>query len=110
MPATPSTDRRQHVRLGLGAAVTLRHEPTGREFPARCVDVSRGGMLLAAPATAPLQAGHCVTLKIRPAAAADLPLDLAAVLQSRPMPADIVRVDRTGLTRTGHILVGVRFR
>ncbi len=68
------------------------------------MDISRGGLLMYVPASAPLQAGHVLTLAADaggPAAPAEVP-DGHAV-------ATVVRVDRSKLLHLGQLIVGARF-
>jgi len=104
MCSAPSVDRRRHVRVPLSAALTFRHAPTDREFPARGVDVSQGGLLMYAPATAPLQAGHRLRISI---GQRDKPS--AAPFAGRTVNGTVVRVDRHAFIEMGHVSVGVAF-
>lgn len=64
MNQPPPTERRCHRRLPLSASVEFRHGPTRRDYPARSVDLSAGGMLMYVPATVPIRVGHDVHLRI----------------------------------------------
>lgn len=97
-------DRRRHVRYPLTTMVQFYHGPSRRQFPARTVDISSGGVLMHVPASVPVTPGQPVRLTIgshnRPEAAG---------LSDRPIDGTIVRVDRRGMLDVGHLPVGVRF-
>jgi len=104
MSATPQTERRAYPRYPLATSIELYHGPTQRDFPARCANISHGGMLLAVPATVPVRAGQPVRLHIGAVGRPEF-----AVFGERPVDGTIVRVERAALPRTGHLAVGVRF-
>jgi c-di-GMP-binding flagellar brake protein YcgR len=104
MGAGPSVERRQHQRHPLATGVQFYHGPTQREFPARCVDISAGGMLMYVPVTIPVQPGQPIRLTVGGGTRPEF-----AVMTERPLNATIVRVDRRKLLSAGHIAVGVKF-
>ena len=81
------------------AAITLGHEPSGQEFPARSIDISDCGLCLFVPITAPLQAGHLIRLRLKHSSADGL-ADNAL--------AEVVRVDRSRMLAEGQLRVGAR--
>ncbi len=99
-----SADRRRSQRVPMAVAVQFFHGPTQREFPARSVDVSEGGMLMYVPAGAPVAAGQavrvCVSAPTRPEFAG---------LAGKDITATIVHVDRQKMLVAGHLPVGIRF-
>ena len=96
-------ERRRHPRLNCIAAVGLAHQASGREFRARCLDASVGGVLLRVPADAPLAAGQYVTVNFPAGSSTDLPFAAA------PHHGVIVRVDRSSLLAHGHNQAAVAF-
>jgi hypothetical protein len=77
-------------------------------FPARCQDISRGGMLVFLPSTAPLKEGQAVTLEVGQMLEDALPDPLPA-FAGQYIQATVARVDRRAILTTGHLVVGVRF-
>ncbi|HUT58439.1 MAG TPA: PilZ domain-containing protein [Phycisphaerae bacterium] len=105
MVQTPSTERRQYPRLALSANVRFFHGPSGRELPARTVNISKGGMMMFVPVAAPLRAGQPIRLLALPG-----PGDVRfAPPSGRPVEATVVRVDRRALPAAGRVMAGVRF-
>jgi len=104
MPDRPSADRRQHVRYPMATTVEFFHGPSRRQFRARTVDISAGGVLMYVPAGAPVAPGHPIKLTIGSHSRPEL-----AGLSSKPLDATIVRVDRHRMLLQGHLPVGVRF-
>lgn len=104
MTASPKAERRAHPRYPLATGVRFEHRTTGREMPARCVDISEGGMLMYVPATAPVQVGQPIRLDLRGSVRREL-----CHLADRPLEAKIVRVDREKLLSMGRVAVGVKF-
>ena len=100
----PVKERRVSPRYQFAAAVRFLHGPSGRDLPGRCVDISRGGLLMYVPAASPVRPGQTIRLTL---GAISLP-DLAG-LSGAPMEGTIVRVDRGALLAEGHLAVGVRF-
>jgi hypothetical protein len=100
----PIKERRMSPRHQLAAGAQFFHEPSGRNLPARCVDVSRSGLLMYVPAAAPVQPGQTIRLTLGAIALPEL-----AGLSGTPIEATIVRVDRRALLAEGHLAVGVRF-
>jgi hypothetical protein len=103
MPQVPATQRRVHPRLAVTAGVRIWHELSCREFPARMVNVSRGGLLMSVPITAPVLEGHAVRLRGLADAAGEL------VPAGEDISAVVVRVDRSAAIRKGRVMVAVRF-
>ena len=99
-----SVERRQHDRYPLTTGVQFYHEPSHRDLPARCSDISQGGMKMYVPAATPVRAGDSVRVVL---GALDRPE--FAGLGETPLGASIVRVDRRALLSDGHLAVGVRF-
>lgn len=87
------------------AGVQFVHGPTHREYPARCIDFSEGGILMYVPATAPIQVDQPIQLTLPDPD--DSPLGRFI---RQPVEATVVRVDRKKLLSVGHVAVGVRFR
>jgi c-di-GMP-binding flagellar brake protein YcgR len=84
-------------------SVQLRHAPTAREFPARSVDISPGGMLMYVPAETPVAVGQAVKV-VMPAPAGG---GLAESVET--LDATIAHVDRDNLLLAGRLSVGVKF-
>ncbi len=102
MCATPTAERRQHQRCPMTGPVEFHHEASGRDFTARGVDVSAGGMLMYVSAVTPVKPGQPIRVKAR------------GVTQTQPtakgeVPAEIVRVDRYKLLSVGQVAIGVKF-
>ena len=112
MSSIPSTDRRHYKRVAMSALVRLHHAASDREYPARSIDVSDGGMLICAPATAPLGLGHRISIGTASPGDGTAPgafeVDLPH-LAAQPVNGTIVRVDRGKLLSTGQVVVGVKF-
>ena len=104
MGAAPSVDRRKHPRHPLATSVQFHHGMSQREFPGRCVDISKGGMLMYVPAATPLRAGDSVRVTLGSVGRPEF-----ANLGDRPLDATVVRVDRKAMLNIGHVAVGVRF-
>jgi c-di-GMP-binding flagellar brake protein YcgR len=100
----PAADRRQFPRRPLAIGVRFHHEPTGRDFPARCIDISAGGMLMYVPATTPVLPGQQIRIDLTGVTGPD-----TAALASPDTPAEVVRVDRRKLIPLGRIAIGVKF-
>ena len=64
MDATPKADRRRHQRYPLATSLQFYHGPSQRDFPGRCVDISKGGMLMYVPAGVPIRPGDPVRLTL----------------------------------------------
>lgn len=111
MKSAPA-DRRHYKRVATSALVRLHHGPSDREYPARSVDVSAGGMLMYVPAITPVGLGHRISIRTDSSAGPDAPgkfeCDLPR-LGAQPVNATIVRVDRGKLVSTGQIVIGVQF-
>jgi len=104
METTPHQDRRSHPRYPLATSIQFFHGPTQRDFPARCVDISLGGMLMFVPAATPVQPGQPVRVAV-----GGLSRPEFAPIGQKPLDATIVRVDRQKLLDEGHLAVGLRF-
>jgi len=104
MARSTSSDRRKHLRHPLATTVQFFHGPSRREYPARSVDISQGGMLMYLPASVPVARGQGIRLTIGSHGRPEL-----AELSNRPLAATVVRVDRRRLLELGHLPVGVRF-
>ena len=99
-----SADRRQHVRYPLATTVQFYHCPSRREFPARSIDMSAGGILLYVPAGTPVASGQPIQLKLGVHGRPEF-----APLSDAPLDGTVVRVDRKRMLDMGHLPVGVRF-
>jgi len=84
--------------------VRVEHLASRRQFPARAVDASAGGMLMYVPAATPVKVGQAIRLAINGV----VPPDLAG-LAGADLPAIIRRVDRHALLNIGHLAIGVEF-
>jgi len=104
MCASPAVDRRAHTRYPLATSVEFHHGPSQRNFPARCVDISAGGMLMYVPAATPVQPGHPVRLQMGAVSRPEF-----AGLADKPISATVVRVDRRSILSSGHLAIGLRF-
>ena len=104
MGNTPSAERRRHQRYPLATSIEFFHGPSRRDFPARCVDISEGGMLMYVPAKTPVQAGQPIRLNLQGVTRPDV-----GYMAEEPMDATVVRVDRQKLLSIGHVAVGVKF-
>ncbi len=104
MARPEGSDRRKHPRHPLATTVQLYHEPSRRQYPARSVDISDGGMLMYVPASVPVASGHSVRVTIGSHSRPEL-----AELSDRPLDATVVRVDRRKVLHLGHLPVGIRF-
>ena len=99
----PVGERRKHDRYPLAAAVQFYHLPSKREYAARSVDVSAGGLLMYVPVGTPVAPGQAIEVT--------MPLQDRPELASLAVPIDatIVRVDRHKMVSLGCIPVGVSF-
>jgi len=104
MSNRPSTERRQHQRFPLSTSVQFYHDPSQRDFPGRCANISAGGMLMYVPAATPLQPGHGIRLNLGSVNRPEF-----ANLGDGTVYATVVRVDRKALLVAGSLAVGVRF-
>jgi c-di-GMP-binding flagellar brake protein YcgR len=104
MSAKPVAERRRSARFPLSASITVHHLPSQRDFPARSVDASQGGMLLYLPAAAPMAPGQQVQLYIPAHDRQEL-----ADLSERTLLGRVVRVDRQRLPALGYLPVGIKF-
>jgi c-di-GMP-binding flagellar brake protein YcgR len=97
-------ERRTHKRYPLPASVQVEHLASRKAFPARSVDVSRGGVLMHVPAEAPFKAGHNIRLVME-----NVQEPQFAYLTERDLYATVTRVERKALIHTGTVAVGVAF-
>lgn len=104
MCAKASAERRQDQRYPLSTNVNFLHGPSNREFPGRCVDISKGGMLMYVPVATPVKVGQPLRLSVGSVNRPEF-----AGLSEKPVPGAIVRVDRHCLLEEGYVAVGVRF-
>ncbi len=104
MNVQSQAERRVHRRYPVPASVRVEHLASGRNFPARAVDASRGGMLMYVPAATPVKVGQAIRLAVSNVGQPDL-----TGLAGADRPATIKRVDRHALIRTGHLAIGVAF-
>lgn len=100
----PLKERRISPRHEAATGVRFFHEPSQRDFPARCVNLSTGGLLMYVPAAAPVRPGQAVRLTLGQVGLSEL-----AGLSASQIEAKIVRVDRNTLLAEGHLAVAVRF-
>jgi len=105
MDSTPKTDRRRHQRHPLTTSLQFYHGPSQRDFPGRCVDISKGGLLMYVPVSAPVQPGQAIRLAVGSVSRPEF-----AGLSETPLDATIVRVDRHSILSSGQLAVGVRFQ
>ena len=104
MSGQAESDRRQFTRYPMATTVEFFHGPSRRNYPARSVDVSRGGMLMFVPATTPVAPGQPIRVTLGGYSQPEL-----HTLSNKPVEGTIVRVDRGGMLEAGHLPVGVRF-
>ena len=98
------SERRMYPRYPLPTSVQFHHGPSRRDFPARCANISEGGMLMYVPVTSPVQPGHPISVTIGSVSRPEF-----AALSERPVDATIVRVDREALLEEAHLAVALRF-
>lgn len=99
-----TADRRKHPRRPMASSLEFYHEPSQKTFPARCVDISPGGLLMYIPAAAPVQVGHAMRIT---SGLASRPQSQSP--REQAIEATIVRVERRPLLSIGSIAVGVQF-
>ncbi len=104
MNSASSIDRRKHARHPLPTSVEFHHGPSHRDFPGRCVDLSKGGMLMYVPASTPVQPGDSLRVQL-----GSMNRPEFAELGAAPVEASIARVNRQSLLDVGYLAVGVRF-
>jgi len=100
----PITERRKHPRHPLNTGMQFYHGPSRRDIPGRCVDISRGGLMMQVPMTSPVKAGDSLQVSL---GAHNRPEFLS--LSDKPLDASVVRVDRHPMLKSGTIAVGVKF-
>ncbi len=93
-------ERRKHLRTPVAAGLRFYHESAGREFGARSIDISAGGISLQVPLTTPVSAGQSIRLRDLPVHSAEFTGDVQGT---------IVRVDRRQLTSAGKLAIAVKF-
>ena len=103
MPTTPQSERRMHPRELFNTGVTFFLEQAGASYPARTVDLSKGGLLMQVPPAIPAKPGMAVKISSNN--------NLLSHLQNEDdsFAAQIVRVDRNHLLQTGQLEVAVKF-
>jgi len=97
-------DRRKHQRQPLAVPVSFHHEPTGKDLPGRCVDISQGGLRMYVPANTPVKTGQAVRISI-----GGVESEGPSQFFGRQVDARIVHVNRYTLISTGQLAVGVAF-
>ncbi len=97
-------NRRNYRRYPVPVKVQVEHLASHREFPARAIDASAGGMLMYVPAAAPVKVGQAISLAISDVNQPDL-----TGLAGQERSATIRRVDRRALISAGHLAIGVAF-
>ena len=104
MVLPPIQERRLHPRIPVAAGLRIYHPVAGREFPARAMDISPGGMCLRLPATAPVKEGQDLRLM-------QFNDEILGRFLSHDttVAATVVRVDRTDVPRLGQVVLGVKF-
>ena len=105
MSFEPQSERRRHPREKLEVPLRFYHASAQREFPARCIDVSGGGMRVTIPVTTPLSTGQQV--QVLRASGKDVQ---SLFLLDDKIDATVARIDRGGLTTTGQLVVGLKFQ
>lgn len=88
----------------MATMVEFYHCPSRRQFPARSVDISGGGILVYVPTGTPVSPGQPIQLKLGAASRPEF-----ARLSEHPLDGTIVRVDRRKILSVGHLPVGIRF-
>ena len=101
MPSPPDTERRKHARYPLSTGLHFYHEPTKRDVPARCENISQGGLKMFVPVRTPVKAGDSLRVAL-----SDAPDEVG----EGPLDATAIRVDRNQLLTAGHIAVGMEFK
>ena len=97
-------DRRKHQRQPLAIPVQFHHDPTGKDLPGRCVDISQGGMRMYVPANTPVKSGQEILICL-----GDISAQGLAQLSKQRLAARVVHVNRYTLISTGQLAVGVEF-
>ena len=126
MSQSNTAERRTHPRRAAQAGIRFYHLASRRELPARMLDLSRGGLSMLVPPSAPIREGESIRILSLPPVgsyepqgggpAGDLgtaggpfgdagPRDL-----ERPLDATVLRVDRAALLTTGQVRLAIRFR
>ena len=97
-------ERRESERRIKPVFLRFRRVESECEFPGRCVDISKGGMLMYVPVATPVKVGQSLRVSV---GSVDRP-EFAA-LSKGPVAGAIVRVDRHCLLEEGYVAVGLRF-
>lgn len=84
--------------------IQFYHGQSMREYPARTVNISNGGMLMYVPISAPVAPGHTIRINLGSQSRPEF-----SGLGGEPCDATIVRVERKEITDVGYLPVGVRF-
>ena len=104
MNSRGKVERRKHVRHPLSMTIQFYHGQSRREYPARTVNVSNGGMLMYVPVSAPVAPGHTIRINL-----GSQPRPEFSGLGGGPRDATIVRVEREEIAEVGYLPVGVHF-
>ena len=99
-----AVDRRKHPRQPLAIPVRFHHDPTGKDLPGRCVDISQGGMRMYVPANTPVKSGQEIVISM-----GDIEANGLSQLSKQQLPGRVVHVNRYTLISTGQLAVGVEF-
>ena len=97
-------ERRRHPRYPLATSMQFHHGPSRRKVPARSVDISAGGIRMHVPVSAPVRAGQPVRMNMGAICRPEM-----IGMDRKSVNGTIVRVDRSGLTATGNLSIGIRF-
>ena len=97
-------ERRRHPRYPLATNMQFHHGPSRREVPARSVDISAGGIRMYVPVSAPVRPGQPVRMNMGAICRPEL-----IGTDRKSVDGTIVRVDRSRLTTTGYMSIGIRF-
>jgi c-di-GMP-binding flagellar brake protein YcgR len=100
MSNATKSERRRYTRRSRVMNLRMHHLPSQRDFPARSLDASVGGMKMDIPATTPASVGQSVEL---------LFAGPTGEGSARMINATIVRVDRQTLLTRGKVTIGVEF-
>ena len=104
MGAMAEAERRSCQRFPLSTNINFLHNPSDREFPGRCSDISEGGMMMYVPVATPVKIGQPISLTV-----GGLNRPEFANLGEGPVSATIVRVDRHQMLEKGYLVLGLRF-
>ncbi len=104
---TEISERRRHTRYSYSTNLRFRRED-GRALPARCVDISSGGMLLNVLSYQDLYAGQTISLDLDSDDVLDTFPDVY-LPSSHVLQATIVRIERGRLSSNGYMSIAVEF-